>query len=125
MPKDQTGTDARIGRIQIELLGEHPMVAPLRFLDLMQVGLEVLLLPEGGGVDALEHLPVLIATPVRARRMQQLEIPEVRSVGDVRPSAEIDERTVRIGRYDLIVGELAQPLQFQRIVGKPFPGLGL
>ncbi len=43
----------------------------------------------------------------------------------MRATAEIDERTVRISRDDLVSGELTQPLQLQRIVGEPFPGVGL
>ena len=39
MPEDQPWTNPRIGRVKIELLGQRPVVAPLRLLELMQVRL--------------------------------------------------------------------------------------
>jgi hypothetical protein len=88
----------------------------------MQVRLELLLLEEGGAVDALQRLPLLIATPVRRRRRQQLEMLDVRRVGHVRPATEIDERPVRIHRDDFVGPELLEALELERIVGKSAPG---
>src|SRR4051812_14193109 len=101
------------------------MVATLGLLEPMKMRLEIFLLPERSRVDALKHLPVLIATPIRARGVQELEVLEVRSVGHVRPAAKVDERTVRIGRDDLIVGELAESLELERVVGEALASLGL
>ena len=56
----------------------------LRLLDAVQVGVEVLLLEEGGAVDALQHLAARVAAPVRAGGVQQLEVLERDGVGDVR-----------------------------------------
>jgi hypothetical protein len=87
------------------------VIAPLRLLETMQVLLEVFLLPERRGVNALEHLPMLVAPPVRAGGVQQLEVLEIRRVGEVRPPAQVYERTVGVGRDDLVVGEFAEPLE--------------
>ena len=53
------------------------MVATLGLLELVQMRFEIFLLPERRRVDALEHLPVLVAAPVRSRRVQKLEVLEV------------------------------------------------
>ena len=116
MPQDKAGTNAGVGRVEIELLREHAMVASLCLLESMQVVFEILLLPERRGVDALQHLPMLVTPPIRARGVQQLEVLEVRCVGDVRALAEIDEWAIRVRRDDLVFRKLAEPLELQRII---------
>ena len=104
---------------KVERATDHPMVAPLGFLHPVQVGVELFLLEEGGGVDALQHLPLLVAAPVGAGGVQQLEVLEVRRVRDVRPPAEVDERPVGVGRDDLVGPlEVGESLELQRIVAK-------
>ena len=91
VPENQARTNARVGRIKVELMREDTVIAPLRFLETVQVLLEVFLLPERRRVDALEHLPVLIAPPVCAGGVQQLEVLQIRRVGNVRSLAQIYE----------------------------------
>src|SRR5690606_20328873 len=77
---------------EVQLLAEHAMVALARLLEPVEVRLELVLLEERRRVDALEHLPLLVAAPIGAGGVQQLEVLQVRRVGDVRPAAEVDER---------------------------------
>jgi hypothetical protein len=100
MPENETRSHPRVGGIEIELLREMTMIAALRFLELKQMRVEIFLLPERRRVDALEHLPMLVAAPVGAGGVQQLEVFQVRRVRNVRASAQVDERTVGVGRDD-------------------------
>ena len=68
---------------------------------------------------------MLVATPVRPGGVQQPEVLEVRRVRDVRSLAQIDEGPVGVGRDDLVLRKLAEPLELQWIVEKTFARLGL
>jgi hypothetical protein len=50
------------------------VIAALRFLDAMQIRVEIFLLEPRRAVDALQHLPLLIAPPIRPGGVQQLEM---------------------------------------------------
>jgi hypothetical protein len=76
---------------EVELAAKPPVVALLGFLDAGEVGLEVLLRRPRGAVDALEHLVLRVAAPVRAGDLHQLEDFELAGRGHVRPAAEIGE----------------------------------
>ena len=58
---------------QIHLAAELAVVALLGFLDLLEIGVEFLLLGEGGAVDARQHFAVGIAAPIGAGDLHQLE----------------------------------------------------
>src|SRR5439155_22305920 len=94
---------------QVELAPKHTMIAPLRLLEPVQVCVEVLLLEPRGAVDALEHLAALIAAPVRAGGVKQLEMLDVRGVRHVRTTTQVDKRTVGVGRNNLVGAQLGQP----------------
>src|SRR6476620_168558 len=74
MPENEAGSDSLIGRIQIELMSKQSMISTLGFFEAMKMLLEIFLVEERGRVDALEHLPLFIAAPIRARRVKQLEM---------------------------------------------------
>src|SRR5688500_8404428 len=95
------------------------MVPPLRLLQPVKVRLEIFFFKERGGVDPLEHLPVLIAAPIRSSRVQKLEVLEIGRVRTVGSLAQIDEWSVGVGRDDLVIRELGEPLQLQWIVREP------
>ena len=82
------------------------MVALLGLLDLGEVGVEVLLVEEGGAVDALEHLAVGLALPVGAGDRQQLERADLAGVGDVRAAAEVDELALAVEAEDAVLVQL-------------------
>jgi hypothetical protein len=60
-------------REEVELATQLAMVALLRLLDAPQVLVELLLRIPGSAVDALQHRPRLVAAPVGAGRVEQLE----------------------------------------------------
>ena len=74
MPEHQSRTDDVGDGEEIELPAEDPVVALPRLLQPVEVGLEVFLLEPGGAVDPLEHLPLLVAPPIGAGGVQQLEV---------------------------------------------------
>ena len=99
------------------------MVALPRFLQPVEVGVELVLLEPGRPVDALEHLAVLVAPPVGAGGGQQLEVLEPPGARDVGAAAEIGERAVGIDRDGLVVAQLGDALELEGIVGEPAVGL--
>jgi len=88
-------------------------------LDLFQprkVLVQLVLRREGDAVDALEHLVLLAAAPVRARDREELERLELRRRRNVRPAAEVRELPLLVDRH-LAVCDLADQFNF---VGSPF-----
>jgi hypothetical protein len=81
---------------QIQLSAELAMVALLRLLETPQVSIQLLGGVPGGPVDALEHRTRLVAAPVGARRVQQLEGAEVLRGAEVPAAAEILEGPVTV-----------------------------
>ena len=107
---------------QVELAAELPVVALLRLLEAIEVLVEIVLLEPRRAVDALQHLPLLVAAPVCAGGVEQLEVLQPARVGDVRALAQVDERPVGVGRDDLVrVGEVVEALELERIVDEPLP----
>src|SRR5689334_3246529 len=101
------------------------MIATLRLFEAMKVLLQIFLLPERSRVNALQHLSVLIATPISSGGVQQLEVLEIRRVRNVRPATQIDERSIGICRDDLVGGEFTESLEFERVIRKALPCLAL
>src|SRR5208283_3355852 len=79
------------------------MIALLRLLDLVQVLVEVLPGEERGAVDTLELRVSLIAEPVGASDVEQLEGLNPPGGRDVRPTAEVGEFASLVDG-DLLVG---------------------
>src|SRR3954452_610601 len=92
------------------------MVAPLGFLDAEDVRVEILLLPPGSAVNALQLLALLVPAQASRRDGCQLRRSDVRRVRHVRATTKIHERAIRICRDDIGLTELAQPLELERIV---------
>src|SRR6185312_12166075 len=59
---------------------------------------------------------VLVAAPVRRGRVHQLDVLHARRVGHVRAAAQVHEGPVRVHRDHLVVAELCQTLELERIV---------
>jgi hypothetical protein len=104
---------------EVELAPEHPVVALPGLLQAVEVGLEVFLLEPGRAVDPLQHLPLLVAAPIGAGGVQQLEMLQAAGARDVRAAAEIGEGTVGVDRDRFVVAQLADSLELQRVVGEP------
>ena len=86
---------------EVELGPQFAMVAPLGFLQLVQIGGQRLLRLPGRPVDPLELRPLLVAPPVGAGHPHQLEMAQPAGRGNVRTPAEIGERVrVPVGADD-------------------------
>src|SRR5690606_37876077 len=101
---------------KVQFATELAMVAALRLLEPVQVVGKVLLAEPGRPVDALQHLPLHIATPVRPRSVHQLEVLYTRGVRYVRPTTEVEERPVAVHRDDFVVAQLLESFQLEGIV---------
>ena len=86
---------------EVELRAEPAVVARLRLLDPLQVGLELRLGEERGAVDPGQHLAALVAAPVGAGERAQLERLDPAGRGAVRAAAEVLEGPVAIQRDGL------------------------
>ena len=69
VPEGEPGPHRLLDREQVELLAKHAVVAVASLLQPVEVGVEVLLLEPGGPVDPLQHLPLLVTTPIGSRGM--------------------------------------------------------
>src|SRR5437762_9945767 len=118
MPQNQSGANVFLDRKQIELLTDDTMVALARFLEPADVGLEIVLREPRRPVNALQHLPPLVAAPVRARSMEQLEMLNLARARHMRAAAQIDEGAVRVDRDHFIFLQVINSLELQRIVDK-------
>src|SRR3989442_6329370 len=103
-------------RVELELLADDAVIAFASLVESADIALEIVLAEPRGPVDALQHLAPLIAAPVRARGMQQLEMLDPPGARHVRSAAQIDERTVRVDRDDLIFFQIIDSLQLERII---------
>src|SRR5688572_29908179 len=106
---------------QLELAAQLAMITLLRFFEPFQVLRELLLREPGRAVDALQHLPLFIAAPIRARSVLQLEMFDPSGRRHVRTATKIQERTIAIDGDDLVIAEFSQTLELQRIVRKELP----
>ena len=106
---------------EIHLAAEASMVTLLGLLDHPEIGVERLLVVPGCAVDALELLPALIAAPICARKLGQLEgVADMTGGGHVRATAEIEPVALEIdlqilagrnGIHQLDLEHLALPLE--------------
>jgi len=88
---------------QIHLAAELAVVALLRLFELLEIGVELLLLGKGGAVDAAEHLAVGIPAPIGARDLHELErIADLAGRGHVRAAAEVEPVALLVD-LDLLV----------------------
>ena len=109
-----------------ELLAEPAVVARSRGLEPREVLVELLLREKDGPVDALEHRVPLVALPVRAGRVRELEDAELARRRHVRAAAEVDEVLLLVAR-EAALGNARDDLDLERIVLglEDLHGLGL
>ena len=141
MPYRQSRPQLVGEREQVELDAELAMVAALGLLQAVEMLLQCLLRLPRRAVDALEHRLVLVAPPVGAGDLHQLEGPEPGRRRHVRASAQVDPPVVAVGadhaalrplgRVDVLddldlvrlVGEQPQALLLRQLL--PLEGLAL
>ena len=91
VPHGETAAELVREAEQVELGRQLAVVALLGFLETVEVlGERGLALP-CRAVDALQHRALLVAAPVRAGDLHQLEVAELARRRDVRPAAQVDE----------------------------------
>ena len=103
MPEDKAGAGDFLDAEEIELFAEHAVIARLDLFKVLEVGVEVLGVEEGGSVDALELLVLFVAEPVGAGDGHDLEGLDAAGGGDVRAAAEVGEASVFVER-DFVAG---------------------
>jgi hypothetical protein len=83
---------------EVELPAELAMVALLGLFEHVQIGFLVFLAHPGGAVDPLQLFVAMVAPPVGAGQLHQLEDLELAGRRHVRAAAEIDEITLAVER---------------------------
>src|SRR6185436_323641 len=83
--KERTPRRDRMKAPEVELLADFAMVAPLGFLEELEVALEVCLGRPCRAVDALQHGVLLVAPPIGTGDAGELERAELSGRGDVGP----------------------------------------
>src|ERR1039458_1883038 len=91
MEEDQARSGEVLDAEEVELFAELAVVALLGFFELGEILVDLLLAEEGGAVDTLQLLVVLVAFPVGAGDGEQLERLDLGGRRHVRAAAEIDE----------------------------------
>ena len=84
-PEDQPGAHGGVDEEQFELLSQRAMVAPFRLFDLFQVGVEVLLVEQGGAIEPLQLLSPGVALPIGAGDGEEFEGPDRAARGTCGP----------------------------------------
>ena len=72
------------------------MVAFLGLFDLRDMSFQLFLVEKCGAINALEHLAIGVALPVRARDRQQFERPNLAGVRDMRSATKVNKLTLTI-----------------------------
>ena len=105
-PEDQALADGVVDDEQLEVLAELAVVAQFRLFELVEIGGEFLLGREGGAVDALELLVVLIAAVIGPGDREQLEGLDLLRIADVRAGAKVGELAVLVEGDRLALGDV-------------------
>src|SRR3990170_2927432 len=102
---------------EIEVAAELAMVALLRLVETPEVPVEIFLRVPGGAVDPLQHRPRLVAAPVRAGGVEQLEGAEPPGRIDVTAAAQVLEAAVAVEGDGLAVrlGQVVHDLDLERL----------
>src|SRR3990172_11197577 len=83
MPQDEAAAHLVVHAEKIQIAAQTAVIPPLRLLKAEEMLLQRLLSREGGAIDPGEHWPPLIATPIGARQMGELEGADHRRIEDV------------------------------------------
>ena len=84
------------------------MVSPLRFFQLAQKLIQLFLAGEGDAVDALQHLAMFVAAPVRARRAEELDGFDQPGARQVRTAAHVHEAVLAVEGHPRVGDTLQQ-----------------
>ena len=123
MPENQPRPDRLLNREQVLLLADDAMVALLRLFEPAQVALEILLAEPRGAVDALQHLAALVAAPICAGGVQQLEVLDAAGARHMGTTAQVHERPVGVNRNDFVLAQVVDALELERVLLEALLGL--
>src|SRR5215213_2078381 len=102
VPENETGADLLVHGKEIELASKTAMIAALGFLQPRQMSIQLLLRRPGRAVDALQHRPLLVTTPVGAGDREEFEGPNLARAGHMRTAAKIEELALLVSRDDFV-----------------------
>ena len=123
MPEDQSRPRQLLDGKQIELLAQHAMVALLGLFLLVDEIVEVFLREERRSVNALQLRVLLVAQPVGAGNVQQLERLDLPGRRNVRAAAEIQKLAGLVDRNLFIgLGELLDEVALHEVAFALEPG---
>ena len=124
MPKNQPRADG-LGRTeQVQLAAELAVVAQFRFLDLLEVRIELLLRIERCSVQALEHRVRLMAAVIRTGNRQQFDRLDAAGAFQMRSTAEIDKLAAFVKRDGFAFGDICQAFELELLAAFPNQLLG-
>ncbi len=116
MPENQPRPRQFLDGKQIELLPDHAMVALLGLFLLVNKIVEVFLREKRRPINALQLRVLLIAQPVSAGNVQQLERLDLPGRGNVRAAAEIEKLAGLVDRNPFIgLGELLDEVALHEV----------
>ncbi len=107
-PEDEALADVIVDDEELQVATELAVVAGLGLLDALEVLREFFPGREGGAVDALELLVVLVAAVVGAGDREQLEGLQLARVAHVGARAEVDELAILVKRNFFALGNTAR-----------------
>ena len=87
---------------QVQFAAQLAVVTLFRLLQHVQVLLQLVLGGPSRAVDALQHLVAMIAAPIGASDLHQLEVLELAGAGHVRAAAQILKRPFAVERHVFI-----------------------
>src|SRR5262245_65046471 len=101
---------------KVHLAAEPAVVTLFRLFELPEIGVELLLLGEGGTIDAAEHFAIGIAAPVGARDLHQLEgVADLAGRGHVRAAAEIEPVALLVDPDLLVFRDRVDELDLEQL----------
>ena len=112
----QTLTHHVHGGEVLKVAAQLVVVALQRFLALGDVGVQLFLGGEGGAVDALKHLVLLAAAPVRAGDAGQLHGLHLAGGGQMRARAQVGEIALTVEGNRRVLGQIVDQLDLVRLV---------
>src|ERR1017187_396495 len=123
-PEDQALAHVLVDDEKLQVPAELPVVAMLCLLDLLKVLAQLLPGREGGPVDALELLVLLVSAVVGAGDREQLERLQLRAVANVRAGAKVGKLAVLVERDLLPLGYVGKAAELVALLAAGLDDFG-
>jgi hypothetical protein len=115
-PEDKTSSFFIKRPKKIELPAKLPVIAPPNFLQLHEMGVKILLGPEGRPINALKGRVGLAPFPVGTGCRKQLDRRNIIRPGNVRSPAKINKLALPIDCYLSLIGNGRDQLKLERLI---------